>query len=136
MVIRRAAAFPLGVLFLVVLLLNVYLLLNVAGGAQIIQQVEAAQGRSLSCYELYEARAIDAYFYPARRTAGEAIYLLSITCTWPLWLGLSIGAALWYTSLMKRKTRWRWFPVWVMGILVLLLILYLPIVAKITCAID
>lgn len=129
-------ALPPSVLFGVVLLLNVYLLLNIAGGAQIVQQAEAAQGRSLGCSELYEARAIDAYFYPARQTAGDFIYLLSTTFTWPLWLALSGGTALWCTHRLTHKTRWRLFPIWIMGVLLLLLVCYLPAVVGITCAID
>ena len=134
MAIRRMTVFPVGALFLIVLLLNVYLLLNLVTGAHVVQQVEAVQGRTLSCYELYEVRTIDAYFYPAQSVAGDVIYWLSFT--WPFWLALSGGAALLCMYFLRQRARWRWLPIGLMGGLLVLLILYLPVVMKIACAID
>ncbi len=134
MLTKRAAAFPSGALFLAVLLLNVYLLFNLVKGAQIVQQVEVTQGRSLSCYELYQARALDAYFYPAQSVAGDVIYGLSFT--WPLWLALSGGVALLCMIFLRQKARWRWLPIGLMGGLLVLLVLYLPVAMKIACAIE
>ena len=134
MMVRRITAVPLGFIFLVALAFNMYLLFSAADGARIVQQVEAAAGQGLNCDELYQARAINAYFDLQRPQQGEALYLFS--WAWPIWLALSIGIAFGLTGVIDGLKRWRWLPILIMGLLVLLLILYLPTVAKISCAID
>jgi hypothetical protein len=132
--VRHITAVPLGLIFLLALVLNVYLLFSAVDGTRIVQQVEAAAGRGLNCNELYQARAINAYFDLQRPQQGEALYLFSLA--WPIWFALSIGIAFGLTGVADELKRWRWLPVLIMGLLVLLLILYLPSVAKISCAID
>ena len=87
--IRRISVMFLGILFVFILLFNVYLLFSLVGGARVVREAEAAAGRDLSCFELYETRSIDAYFYPARARQGDAIYLSAVM--FPAWLGATIG---------------------------------------------
>ena len=132
--VRRIAVVPMGFLFLLALVLNVYLLFSAVDGAHIVQQVEAAAGQRLNCNELYQARTINAYFDLQHPKQGEALYLFNLA--WPIWFALSIGIALGLAGVIDGLKRWRWLPMFIMGLLVLLLILYLPTVAKISCAID
>ena len=131
---RRIAAVPPGFIFLLALILNADLLFSAVDGTRLVQQVEAAAGQGLNCHEVYQARAIYAYFDLQRPQQGEALYLLSLA--WPIWFAVSMGIAFGLTGVMGGLKRWRWLPVLIMGLLVLLLILYLPTVAKISCAID
>ena len=132
--IRRITTVPLLGIFPLALVLNLYLLFSVMDGARIVQQVEAAAGRALSCEELYQARSINTYFDLQHHPQGEALYLFGLA--WPIWFALSLGIAFGLMRIMDRQKRWRWFPILVTGLLLLLLILYLPTVAKISCAID
>ena len=131
---RRITTVPLGFIFLLALVLNVYLLFSAVDGTRLVQQVEAAAGQGLNCHELYQARAINAYFDLQHPQQGEALYLFSLA--WPVWFAVSMGIAFGVTGVMAGLKRWRWLPILIMGLLVLLLILYLPTVAKISCAID
>ncbi len=124
----------LGFLFLSALALNGYLLHGAVDGARIVKQVESAAGQALSCRELYQSRDINAYFEVQHPQEGNALYLLSLA--WPVWFALSIGTALGLAGMVDRKKSWHWLPVIGMSLLVLGLILYLPAIAKINCAID
>ncbi len=132
--VRRITAVPLGFIFLLALVLNAYLLFSAVDGTRIVQQVEAAAGQGLTCMELYQARAINTYFDLQRPQQGEALYLFSLA--WPIWFALSIGIAFGLTGVIDGLKRRRWLPILIMSLLVLLLILYLPTIAKISCAID
>ena len=132
--VRRITAVPLGFIFLLALVLNVYLLFCAVDSTRIVQQVEAAAGQGLNCDELYQARVINAYLDLQRPQQGEALYLFSLA--WPIWFALSIGIAFGLTGVIDGLKRRRWLPILIMSLLVLLLILYLPTIAKISCAID
>jgi hypothetical protein len=131
---RRLPHVSLVLIFLLALVLNVYVLFSAVDGTRLVQQVEAAAGQGLNCHEVYQARAINAYFDLQHPQQGEALYLLSLA--WPVWFAVSIGIAFGLTGVMAGLKRWRWLPILIMGLLVLLLILYLPAIAKISCAID
>ena len=84
--------------------------------------------------ELYQVRAINTYFDQQHPQQGEALYLLS--SVWPIWFVLSMGLAFGWAGVIDIPKRWRWLPVFSMSLLVLLLILYLPSIARISCAIE
>ncbi len=130
----RIAAVPLGSVFLFALVLNGYLLFSAVDGARVVRQAESAAGQGLNCLDLYQARAINTYFDVQRPQQGQALYLLG--STWPIWFVLSMGVAFGLAGVIDGRKRWRWLPVIIMGLLVVLLILYLPTIAKISCAID
>ena len=132
--IRRITTVPLGFVFFVAVILNVYLLFNVMDGARVVQQVEATAGQSLSCHDFYQARTINDYFDFQHSAQGQALYLFSLA--WPVWFALSIGLAFGLTALLDGLKRWRRVPLISMGLLLLLLTLYLPTLIKISCAID
>jgi hypothetical protein len=132
--VRHIIAKPLGFIFLLALVINVYVLFSAADGARILQQVETVAGRALNCEELYQARTINAYFETQRPRQAETLFLFNLT--WPIWLALSIGISFGLTAVMDGLKRWRWLPISVMAPLILLLIFYLPTIAKISCAID
>jgi hypothetical protein len=132
--VRHITSIPLSFIYLLALVLNVYLLFSAADGARIVQQVEADAGRGLNCEELYRARAINAYFDTQRPMQAETLYLFNLT--WPIWLALSIGISFGLTAVIDLLKRWRWLLIFVMVPLVILLIFYLPTIAKISCAID
>ena len=73
MMVHRITAISLGSIFLLVLVLNGYLLFSAVDGTRIVRQVESAAGRGLSCMELYQARAINDYFEFQRPQEGEAL---------------------------------------------------------------
>ena len=132
--IRRITTMSLGSIFLLVLVFNGYLLFSAMDGSRIVQQVQSAAGHGLNCMELYQARAINTYFDSQRPREGKALYLLSTT--WPIWFVLSIGVAFGLAGVIGMERRWHWLPVLSMSVFVLWLILYLPTIAKISCAID
>jgi len=131
---RHITAILLSLIFLLALVLNGYVLFSAADGARIVRQVETAAGRGLNCEEWYQARAVNAYFETLRPRQAEMLYLFNLS--WPIWLALSIGISFGLTAAMDGLKRWRWLPIFVMAPLVILLIFYLPAVAKIGCAID
>ncbi len=130
---RRIAIVLMGSLFLLALALNGYLLATAVDGARVVQQVESAAGHGLTCFELYQARSIDAY-YAQRPAQGFGLFLLSLT--WMLWFPVSIGSALGLAAVIGGPARWRWLPVAGMSLLVLGLVLYLPAIGKIMCATE
>ena len=131
---RHITAILLSLIFLLALVLNGYVLFSAADGARILQQVETAAGKGLNCEELYQARAVNAYFETLRPRQAEMLYLFNLS--WPIWLALSIGISFGLMAVMAGLKRWRWLPIFVMTPLVILLIFYLPTVAKIGCAIE
>ena len=132
--LRHITTILLGLIFLLALVLNSYLLFSAADGARIVRQDETATGRGLNCEELYQARAVNAYFETQRPRQAETLYLFNLT--WPIWLALSMGISFGLTAVIGGLKRWRWLPIFVMGPLVIMLIYYLPTVVKIGCAID
>ena len=132
--VRTIISILLGFIFLLAVVLNGSLLFGAADGARILRQVEAAAGRGLNCEELYQARTINTYFETQRPRQAELLYLFNLT--WPIWLALSMGISFGLTAVMDALKRWRWLPIFVMAPLVLLLIFYVPTIAKIGCAID
>ena len=131
---RRIVVAFLGILFVFVLLFNIYLLFSLIDGARVVREAEIAAGRDLSCVELYEARSIDAYFYPDRARQGDTIYLSAVM--FPLWLGASIGLPFALTVALGRQKRWHWFPVILIAPLLILIGTHLGVLGKLVCALE
>jgi hypothetical protein len=131
---RRIWAALLSILFVFVLLFNVYLLFSLVGGAQVVREAEAEAGHDLSCFELYETRSIDAYFYPDRARQGDTIYLSAVL--FPVWLGASIGLPFALTVVLGRRKRWHWFPLILITPLLLLIGAHLRALGKLVCALE
>jgi len=131
---RRIAIVLLAVLVVLVFLLNASLLFSVADGAHVVREAEVAAGHPLDCFELYDARSIDNYFYPDRAWQGEIIYVSSIL--FPLWLGATVVVPLALTFVLGRQKRWHWLPPILISPLVLALVFYLRMIGKIVCAIE
>ena len=131
---RRIIAMLLSLLFIFVLLFNVYLLVSLVGGARVVREAEAAAGHALSCFELYETRSIDAYFYPDRAWQGNTIYVSAVM--FPVWLGASIGLPLALTVALGRRKRHHWFPVILITPLLLLIGAHLGVLGKLVCALE
>ena len=132
--VRRISVVLLGILFVLVFLFNAYLLVSLVGGARIVGEAEAAAGRALSCFELYETRSIDAYFYPDRARQGDTIYLSAVM--FPAWLGASIGLPFALTVVLGRRKRWHWFPLILIIPLLLLIGAHLGALGKLVCALE
>ena len=132
--VRRSISRLLGILFFFVLLFNVYLLFSVVGGARVVREAEAVAGHALSCFELYETRSIDAYFYPDRARQGDTVYLSAVL--FPVWLGASIGLPLALTAVLGRRKRWHWFPLILIAPLLLLIGTHLGVLGKLACALE
>ena len=132
--VRRIFVVLLGILFVFVLLFNVYLLFSLVGGARVVQEAEAAAGHALSCYELYSTRSVEAYFYPDRARQGDTIYLSAVM--FPVWLGVSIGLPFALTAVLGRRKRWHWFPLILITPLLLLIGAHLGVLGKLVCALE
>ena len=132
--VRRIFAALLGILFVFILLFNVYLLFSLVGGARVVREAEAAAGHDLSCFELYNTGSIDAYFYPDRAWQGETIYLSAVM--FPLWLGASIVLPFALTFVLGRRKRWHWFPLILMIPLLILIGTHLDMLGKLVCALE
>jgi len=132
--IRRVIAGSLSFLFLLVLLFNAYLLLNLVGGAQIVREAETKAGYSLSCFELYETESIAGHFYPDRALQGDIIYLSGIL--FPFWLGVSIGVPLILVFVLGRQQRWHWFPLVLSALLLIAIATHFRILFKLVCALE
>jgi hypothetical protein len=122
------------IIYLLVLVFNGYLLFGAVDGTRIVQDAEAAAGQKLTCMELYQARTINTYFDLQRPQEGRALYLFG--SLWPGWLVVSMGVAFGSMAGTGAQKRWRWLPVAGMGLLVLGLVFYLPVIVKISCAIE
>ncbi len=129
---RRVTITWFELIFFLALALNGYLLFSAADGARVVRQVELSAGRNLSCQELYQARSVNTYFEPQRHLQGEALYLL--IAFWPIWFVSSIIITFGLAAVLDRRRRW--LPVLSMGLLVLGLVLYSPVITKIVCAIE
>ena len=132
--VRRIIAVLLGILFVLILLFNAYILFSVADGARVVREAEAMAGHTLSCYELYNTRSIEAYFYPDRAWQGDMIYLSAVM--FPVWLGASIGLPLALTVVLGRRKRWHWFPLILITPLLLLIGAHLGVLGKLVCALE
>ncbi len=134
MMALRLTRVSLGSIFLLAVVLNGFLLFSALDGARLVQQVEATAGQGLTCLDWYHTRSISAYFDVQHPQQGNALYLLNLA--WPVWLALSIGIAFVFARVIDRTKRWRWLLILGMSLLVLGLIVYLPTIAKISCAIE
>ena len=132
--VRRITAVLLSILFVLILLFNVYLLFGLVGGARVVREAEIAAGHDLSCFELYETRSISSYFYPDRARQGETIYLSAVM--FPFWLGVSVGLPFALTVVLGRQKRWHWFPLILMAPLLLLIGAHLGVLGKLVCALE
>ena len=132
--IRRIIVALLGILFVFVLLFNVYLLFSLVGGAQVVREAEVAAGHDLSCFELYNTGSIDAYFYPDRARQGDTIYLSAVM--FPVWLGASIGLPFALTVVLGKRKRWHWSPLILITPLLLLIGAHLGVLGKLVCALE
>jgi len=132
--VRRIFVALLGILFVFVLLFNVYLLFSLVGGARVVREAESAAGHDLSCYELYNTGSIEAYFYPDRARQGDAIYLSAVM--FPVWLGVSVGLPFTLTVVLERQKRWHWFPLILIAPLLLLIGAHLGVLGKLVCALE
>jgi hypothetical protein len=131
---RHIVAVLLSILLVFVFLFDVYLLMSIVAGTQVVRAAETSAGRSLNCYELYETGSIEAYFYPERALQGDTLYLSGILL--PVWLGISIGLPLSLTVVFGRRQRWHWLPVILMTPLILALVLHLGMLNKLVCALE
>lgn len=130
----RPVDLPIGLLFAAAIVVNCYLLWNVIDGSRVVQQVIAAENRPLDCFDFYQARAINDYFYPQRQFRGDLIYFFSLF--WPIWLLLSFGAALLWSRVSTGLSRLRWLPTGMMIAVIAGIVTYLPMVGNISCAIE
>jgi hypothetical protein len=132
--VRRISVILLGILFAFVLLFNVYLLFGLVGGARVVREAEAVAGHALNCFELYETRSIEAYFYPERARQGDTIYLSAVM--FPFWLGVSIGLPFALTAVLGRRKRWHWLPLILITLLLLPIGAHLGVLGKLVCALE
>ena len=132
--VRRIIVVLVGILFAFVFLFNVYLLFSLVDGARVIRKAESAAGHDLSCFELYETRSIDEYFYPDRARQGDTIYLSAVM--FPAWLGVTIGLPFALTVVLGRQKRWNWFPLILITPLLLLIGAHLGALGKLVCALE
>lgn len=131
---RQIVAVLLSILLVFVFLFDAYLLMSVVAGAQVVRAAETSAGQALNCFELYETRSIETYFYPERALQGDTIYLSGVLL--PVWLGISIGLPLLLTFVLGRRQRWHWLPVVLMAPLILALVLHLGMLNKLVCALE
>ena len=101
--------------------------------APIIQQVEAELGRGLTCEEAYAHREINAYFYPQRAAQGDTLYTFSLFAPFVLLIFAALLAGI---VRYDRLPRWRWVLVALGGVLLAVLVLHLPVINTIVCAIE
>ena len=132
--VHRISSMLLGLLFVFVLLFNVYLLFGLVGGARVVRDAEAVAGHDLSCYELYNTGSTEAYFYPDRARQGDIIYLSAVM--FPFWLGASVGLPFALTVVLGRRKRWHWFPLILIAPLLLLIGTHLGVLGKLVCALE
>ena len=124
----------LTIFFLIILQLNSYLLVSVYDGAQIVRQVEADVGHSLSCFEAYHHREINNYFYPQYSFRGNLIYFFSIFNLF--WVFGSLILALGLSIKWKSGGYYRWLPIILMSAVVIALMANMSMIQTISCAID
>ena len=132
--IRSMIIALVSILFVCVLIFNAYLLVSVVDGVRVVRTAEHQAGRTLSCYELYETKSIDAYFYPERAFQGDVIYLTGIL--FPVWLGVSISLPLALVSILGRQKRGHWLPLILMAPLIIAIGLHFGALAKLVCALE
>ena len=99
-------------------------------GASVVQQAELQAGHKLTCEELYHEETIESY-YSVHRERGDVLYFFSFFAfLWIPFLG--------FMGVMFVRTFWRLR--WVAGAatvsLIILILLYLPVVGKISCALE
>lgn len=104
-----------------------------ASSAPVVQQIEANLGRPLTCDEAYNHREINNYFYPQRAAQGDALYRFSLVSPFFL-LGFAILlAAIGYSGSLNRL---RW-PLVAVGLLLFAgLLVYMPVIRTIACAVE
>ncbi len=124
-------------LLIVTILLQALLIYSAGFGAPIIQQVEAEIGHSLSCGEAYVHREIDGFFYPDYRAQGDILYLAAL-CG-PFWMGLLLLLILsgsLVTPIRQQAARLKWLLTGVVVALMIPVLIYLPTIQKIACAVE
>lgn len=126
-----------ALLLIVTILLQALLIYSAGFGTSIIQQVEAEIGHSLSCDEAYDHREIDGFFYPDHATQGNILYLA--TLCGPFWMGLLVLLLLsgsLVTPIRQQAARLKWLLTGVVVALMIPILIYLPTIQKIACAVE
>jgi hypothetical protein len=99
----------------------------------IIRQTEVQVGGSLTCQAAYEHQEINNYFYPARTLQADALYLFSLLS--PFFL-FGFAVVLVVMALYKRLKRLRWLLVSAGVLLCVVLIIYMPVIYLVACAVE
>lgn len=100
----------------------------------VIQQVEVSIGNPLTCEAAYEHQEINNYFYPENTLPANALYLFSLVS--PFFL-FGFAALLVAIALYERlKHRLRWLLVSLGVLLGAALIVYMPVIRLVACAVE
>src|SRR5262249_13408620 len=89
--------------YVTTLLILGFILVAAITSLPIIRQAESQLGHTISCYEAYDYRAINDYFYPDRRLQGDVLYLYSI-CSPVVLFGLLALTAIVALKVLPRET--------------------------------
>lgn len=124
----------LGILFVLSLVLNTFLVFSVVDGSRIVREVEAKVGHRLSCDEAYNQREINNYFVPERRQRGKVIYAFDVLA--PLWLLASIIVSIGLSIFWKTDRFYRWLPIIITDLILIYFVLAMPMIKTLGCALD
>lgn len=105
--------------------------------APIIQQVEGTVGRSLTCTEAYERREISAYFSGDRQTTGDVLYMSNLFgIPWMIAAGFMALLLAVSHARGRRVSRLLWGLAGLVGVFLIPLIVYAPILYTVACATE
>lgn len=101
--------------------------------APVVRQVEAGLGHPLTCDQAYANREINNYFYPQRTLQGDTLYWFSLIAPFFLF-GFAILLGVIGCSDSLKRLRW---PLVGLGlVLFAALLIYMPVIRIVACAVE
>ncbi|MBZ0287152.1 MAG: hypothetical protein K8I30_06015 [Anaerolineae bacterium] len=132
---------PLIALYGVAIIMLGFVAFSAITNAFVVRDAESAFGHPLSCWDAYQYRAIDSYFYPDRRLQGDALYIYSLfaPCLFLGFVGLTGVIVIEGLRQRMMSARFRNALILLAGIgtvVLVVLLAYAPVIETIACATE